>query len=88
MIETLDRPDEGIIAEGVVNIGTDLEPNYVPNTTPIPAETYYRQFYDRNHEENNRYGASYVKIRELSLSYSLNKLDLANSFLRRLEGLK
>ncbi|MEM6802867.1 MAG: SusC/RagA family TonB-linked outer membrane protein [Bacteroidota bacterium] len=68
--ETTFRPEEGIIIEGVQNIGSALEPNYVENTTPISPEAYYRQFYDRNHEENNTYDASYVKLREFSLGYS------------------
>ncbi|MEZ0611851.1 SusC/RagA family TonB-linked outer membrane protein [Fibrella sp. WM1] len=71
LIETADRPETGIIAKGVVNTGTADNPTYVPNTKAIPAETYYRMYYDRNHEENNTYDASYVKLRELSLGYSL-----------------
>ncbi len=70
LIETENRPEEGIIAEGVVNIGTTESPNYVANTTAISAEAYYRQFYDRNHEENNTLNASYAKLRELNLSYN------------------
>ncbi|MEZ4803614.1 MAG: SusC/RagA family TonB-linked outer membrane protein [Gelidibacter sp.] len=68
--ETSYRPDEGIIAQGVVNTGTAENPVYVPNTTAVSAETYYRQFYDRNHEENNTYDASYLKLRQFSLGYS------------------
>ena len=71
LLETVDRPESGIIAEGVVNVGSIENPEYVPNTQAIPAETFYRQFYDRNHEENNTYDASYLKIRELSLSYGM-----------------
>ncbi|MEL6534066.1 MAG: SusC/RagA family TonB-linked outer membrane protein [Bacteroidota bacterium] len=67
--ETEIRPTEGIIAEGVVNTGTAENPVWEPNTTAVTAEQYYRQFYDRNHEENNVYDASYLKLRELSLSY-------------------
>lgn len=74
LLETVDRPESGIVAEGVVNTGTDENPNYIPNTQAINAETYYRQFYDRNHEENNTYDASYLKIRELSLSYGMKVL--------------
>jgi TonB-linked SusC/RagA family outer membrane protein len=69
LIETENRPIEGIIAKGVVNVGTTENPIYQPNTTAIPAETYYRMYYDRNHEENNTYDASYLKIREVALTY-------------------
>ena len=71
LIETADRPDAGIVAQGVVNTGTKENPNYVPNTKAVPAETYYRMYYDRNHEENNVYDASYLKLREFSLGYTL-----------------
>ncbi|MBO0936347.1 SusC/RagA family TonB-linked outer membrane protein [Fibrella sp. HMF5335] len=71
LIETADRPDAGIIAKGVVNSGTAENPNYQPNTRAIPAETYYRMYYDRNHEENSTYDASYVKMRELTIGYSV-----------------
>ncbi|WP_438961563.1 SusC/RagA family TonB-linked outer membrane protein [Nonlabens sp.] len=73
--ETGNRPEAGIIADGVVNTGTASNPVYVPNTTAVSAESYYRQFYDRNHEENNVYNASFLKMRQFSVGYSfeLNK---------------
>ena len=70
LIETVDRPEAGIVAEGVVNTGSEENPVWAPNTTAVNAESYYRQFYDRNHEENNTYDASYLKIREFSLGYT------------------
>ncbi len=70
LIETEDRPEDGIIAEGVVNVGTSDNPIWEQNTTAISAESYYRQFYDRNHEENNVYDATYLKLRQLSLGYT------------------
>jgi TonB-linked SusC/RagA family outer membrane protein len=70
LIETENRPTEGIVAEGVVNIGTTENPEYVTNTKAISAESYYRQYYDRNHEENNTYDASYLKLRQLSFGYT------------------
>jgi len=44
LLETVDRPESGIVADGVVNTGTEENPNYVANTQSINAETYYRQF--------------------------------------------
>jgi TonB-linked SusC/RagA family outer membrane protein len=69
--ETENRPEAGIVAEGVVNVGTVESPVYQPNTKAVSAETYYRMYYDRNHEENNTYDASYLKIREASITYRL-----------------
>ncbi len=73
LIETTDRPDAGIIAKGVVNTGTTESPNYQPNTRAIPAETYYRMYYDRNNEENSTYNASYAKLRELTIGYTVSE---------------
>ena len=70
--ETEDRPSGGIVAEGVVNTGTEENPVWTPNTTAVSAESYYRQFYDRNHEENNTYDATYVKLRQFSIGYEFD----------------
>jgi TonB-linked SusC/RagA family outer membrane protein len=70
LLETEDRPESGIIAEGVVNVGTVENPEWDANLTAVTPEQYYRQFYDRNHEENNTYDASYIKLREFSLAYT------------------
>ena len=70
LTETEDRPENGIVAEGVVNVGTVESPVWETNTTAVSAESYYRQFYDRNHEENNTYDASYIKLREFALGYT------------------
>lgn len=70
--DTANRPDAGIVANGVVNTGTAANPVYEQNTTAVSAESYYRQFYDRNHEENNVYDASYLKLRQFSVGYSFS----------------
>jgi hypothetical protein len=61
LAETSYRPTEGIVARSYNN-GTTANPVYIPNTTAISAESYYRQYYDRNHEENNVYDASSLKL--------------------------
>ncbi len=68
LAETAFRPEEGIIAEGVTEDGQ-------PNTVAITAESYYRQFFDRNHEENNIYDASFLKLRQFSLGYNFTLKD-------------
>jgi TonB-linked SusC/RagA family outer membrane protein len=83
LIETENRPAEGIVAQGVVNTGTAENPVYEPNTVALPAETYYRQYYDRNHEENNTYNASYLKLREFSLGYTFKTGDQGRGILRK-----
>ncbi|WP_088323710.1 SusC/RagA family TonB-linked outer membrane protein [Polaribacter tangerinus] len=64
LAETSNRPTEGIIADGV-HVNTGLQ-----NTIAVSAESYYRQFYDRNHEENNVYDASFVKLRQFAIGYN------------------
>lgn len=66
LAETSFRPDTGIVAQGV-NVNTGQ-----PNTIAVSAESYYRKFYDRNHEENNVYDASFLKLRQFSIGYTLN----------------
>ncbi len=81
--ETLNRPAEGIIADGVVNVGTAENPVFEKNTQAVSPEAFYRNFYDRNHEENNTYDASYVKLRELSLSYTFK--NFATKYIDQLD---
>ncbi|WP_282048796.1 SusC/RagA family TonB-linked outer membrane protein [Maribacter aquivivus] len=78
LAETAFRPEAGIVPEGVVNTGTQENPVYTPNTISVSAESYYRQFYDRNHEENNTYDASFLKLRQVSIGYTFENLNVFN----------
>ncbi|WP_424004075.1 SusC/RagA family TonB-linked outer membrane protein [Maribacter sp. IgM3_T14_3] len=78
LAETAFRPEGGIVPEGVVNTGTTENSVYTENTVAVSAESYYRQFYDRNHEENNTYDASFLKLRQLSIGYTFDNLSLFN----------
>lgn len=86
--ETEDRPENGIIANGVVNVGTEQDPVWAQNTTPISAESYYRQFYDRNHEENNVYDASYLKLREFSIGYTFKNKHAGRGLLNSWQSIR
>lgn len=70
------RPAEGILIPGVVNTGTAEAPVYEPNTTRISAEDYYITYYNREHEEHNTLDATFVKLRELRLGYSLDAINI------------
>jgi len=65
-------PTAGYIADAVVNTGTADNPVYVKNTTPVDPQTYWT-----NVAENTPapfiYDASYVKLREVSLGYTIPK---------------
>ncbi|NOQ72411.1 MAG: SusC/RagA family TonB-linked outer membrane protein [Crocinitomix sp.] len=75
--ETLDGREDGIIGEGVVNVGTEENPVYETNTTSISAAEYYNQFYNRANEESATYSASYLKLRQIGLTYSFPKPMIA-----------
>ena len=69
--ETLVGREEGVVGPGVVNVGSDEMPNYVPNTTAVPASQFYNNFFDRGNEASAVYDASYVKLRQISIYYDL-----------------
>ncbi|MCM4157957.1 SusC/RagA family TonB-linked outer membrane protein [Gramella sp. AN32] len=70
--ETLEGRENGVVGDGVTNVGTPENPQYEPNTTPVPASRFYNNFYDRGNEASALYSASYVKLRQLSLYYSFS----------------
>lgn len=65
---TLPGREEGIVGDGVVlnNDGT-----YSPNTERVSAYTYYRGYYRRPNVESNSFDSSFIKLRELTLGYTL-----------------
>ncbi|WP_111672786.1 SusC/RagA family TonB-linked outer membrane protein [Algoriphagus litoralis] len=69
--ETLEGREAGIVGQGVVNVGTAENPQYVPNTTVVSASSFYNNFFDRGNEASALYDASYLKLRQLSIYYSL-----------------
>ncbi|MEX2569644.1 MAG: SusC/RagA family TonB-linked outer membrane protein [Cyclobacteriaceae bacterium] len=70
--ETLPGRENGIIGEGLMNIGTPEAPQYVTNTTSVSASAFYNNFYDRGNEASALYDASYIKFRQISLYYTLD----------------
>jgi TonB-linked SusC/RagA family outer membrane protein len=71
LTETLVGRETGVIGAGVKNVGTPENPQYITNTTLVPASTFYNNFFDRGNEASATYDASYVKLRQLSLYYDL-----------------
>jgi TonB-linked SusC/RagA family outer membrane protein len=63
-------PTGGYVGKGVKNIGTDDAPNYVPNDVPVNPQSYWANIYE-NTPEPYIYDASYIKLRELTLSYQI-----------------
>lgn len=65
---TLKGRDEGyIIGDGVVQ---NPDGSYSPNTTQVPVNSFYSDYYRRANIETNSLDASYLKLRELRLEYA------------------
>ncbi|MEC5167188.1 TonB-linked SusC/RagA family outer membrane protein [Flavobacterium sp. PL11] len=65
-------PTAGYVANGVVNKGTEANPIYEKNTKPISPQAYWGNVFE-NTPAPFIYDASYVKLREVSLGYSVPK---------------
>lgn len=80
--ESLMGREEGfIIGDGVIQ---NADGSYSPNTKKVAVPDYYSEYYRRANVEANTFDATWVKLREISVSYSFPK-----SFLDRhkLKGL-
>ncbi|MBC7923645.1 MAG: SusC/RagA family TonB-linked outer membrane protein [Ferruginibacter sp.] len=65
---TLPGRDGGIVGNGVVR---QLDGTYVPNTTNVSASRYYDEYYALSNVETNIFDASFIKLREARIAYSL-----------------
>lgn len=63
-------PTGGFLGKGVKNIGTAESPEYVPNDVYVDPQVYWRTITD-NTPEPFIYDASYIKLREMTLSYNV-----------------
>ncbi|MDR0865064.1 MAG: SusC/RagA family TonB-linked outer membrane protein [Candidatus Symbiothrix sp.] len=74
-------PTGGFVGKGVVNTGTAENPVWVANSTPVDPQLFW-QTVTNNSPEPFIVDASYVKLREMTFSYSLPKRLLAKSVLQ------
>jgi len=63
----------GLILDGVVNTGTPEEPVWEKNTTRVHGDDYRVFGWSRNPNSAFVYKASYLKLREVVITYSLSK---------------
>ena len=63
--------EEGVIGQGVKNIGSEESPVYVPNDVVAPTKSVTRMLSVRSVNEGAIFEASYVKLREVRIGYSL-----------------
>jgi len=71
-------PTGGYVGKGVVNVGTEEDPKYEPNTRPINPYTYWSSL-NENTAEPYIYDASYIKLRELTFTYNVPAKLLAKT---------
>ena len=62
--------EEGVIGQGVKNVGSDERPVYVPNDVVQPTKSVTRMLSVRSVNEGAIFEASYVKLRELRVGYT------------------
>ena len=72
--------EEGTIGQGVMNIGTDGDPQFVPNDVVVSTRTFMRYHSGRQYHEAAVFNGSYVKLREASVSYQLPSKWFDNLF--------
>ncbi len=68
---TVDPNSGGVVADGVMNVGTEENPVYEQNTIPTAANEYFQRL--RSIRENYVYDASFVKLREVRIGYTFPK---------------
>ena len=69
----------GYLGQGVVNTGTEDSPVWQPNDVYVNPKDYYSYIMNNQIMEPYIYDASYIKLRELSLSYTFAGERLKNS---------
>lgn len=74
--------EEGTIGVGVKNLGTSDVPQFVPNDIVVPTRQFMGYYSGRQYHEAAVFDASYVKLREVSLSYSLPSKLFEKNFLQ------
>lgn len=84
--ETLEGRGEIFIDQGVNEVvDGDGNVTYVPNETPVRSmQDFWTNYTNNNNTEGSVFDADYVKLREVTFSYTLPKSALGNGFIREL----
>lgn len=75
------REDGYIIGDGVIQ---NADGSFSPNTTKVDVPGYYADYYRRANVESNSFDATYVKLREISFTYTFPKSFLEKTKLKHL----
>ena len=71
---------DGIVVDGMVNVGSAEEPDYQPNTLQITGQDYWGSV--SGIASNYIYSQTNVRLRELTLVYTMPGSVLGNSFVK------
>ncbi|WP_209331926.1 SusC/RagA family TonB-linked outer membrane protein [Lunatimonas salinarum] len=80
--ETAIGREEGVIGQGVKNVGTAENPSYVPNDVVIQAATFWNATNPRNYHEAGIFDGSFVKLREVTFGYTFPQSLLSKTFIQ------
>lgn len=78
-IETLENRGANFIPEGV---NKNEDGTYSPNTKAVDVQSYWEDVAATSNTEGNIFDASYIKLREITLSYQLPKSILMKTFIK------
>lgn len=78
----LTQEENGIVSPGVVE---NPDGSYSPNTTKVSSRNWHNRYYERNNVEAAKYDASYVKLREVRIGYTMPSSWFANSFVQSIK---
>lgn len=65
----------GIVSPGVIR---NADGSFTPNTIQLSARDWHNRYYERSNVEAAKYDASFIKLREVTLGYSLPSHMLTN----------
>jgi hypothetical protein len=81
-VRTLEYREGGVVIDGVVNTGTAENPVWTANTASITAQQYWGSYAGIG--ENYIYDQTNIRLRELSLSYTLPSSLINKTFIKGL----
>ena len=72
--ETLENRGQTFVDNGVNRVTVDGEEMFIENQTPVRSmQDFWSNYTDNSNTEGSIFDASYIKLREIALSYSLPK---------------
>ena len=74
--------EEGVVSEGVIEL-YDNDGNvtgYKPNDVNVSLRDWIGRYHNRDAFETNNFDASYIKLREVSMTYTIPKIKISSSY--------